>query len=108
MRIVNHDGFGLEAIADGQLLNTSAWPFAACELDFVADNDGSSASGLTPLSHKHGVDVQPADITTWNIDLAQMGTGGQNSWGSLPPKDYQLPVQPYHYAFYLRIVRPDV
>lgn len=108
VRIVNHDGFGLEAIADGQLLNTSAWPFAASELDFVADNDGSSASGLTPLSHKHGVDVQPADITTWNIDLAQMGTGGQNSWGSLPPKDYQLPVQPYHYAFYLRIVRPDV
>ena len=107
VRVVNHDGFGLEAIADGHLLNTSAWPFAASELDFVADNNGSSASGLTPLSRKHGVDVQPAGITTWNIDLAQMGTGGQNSWGSLPPKDYQLPAQPYHYAFYLRLVRPD-
>ncbi|TKU11174.1 DUF4981 domain-containing protein [Citrobacter sp. wls828] len=105
VRIVNHDGLGLEAIADSQLLNTSAWPFAASELDFVADNNGSSASGLTPLSRKHGVDVQPGDITTWNIDLAQMGTGGQNSWGSLPPKDYQLPAQPYHYAFYLRPVR---
>ncbi|HGY3717706.1 TPA: glycoside hydrolase family 2 TIM barrel-domain containing protein [Citrobacter gillenii] len=107
VRVVNHDGFGLEAIADGRLLNTSAWPFAASELDFVADNNGSSASGLTPLSRKHGVDVQPAGITTWNIDLAQMGTGGQNSWGSLPPKEYQLLPQHYHYAFYLRLVRPD-
>lgn len=106
VRLVNRDGFGLEAIAGEQLLNTSAWPFSAEELDFIADDSGSSASGLTPLSHKHGIDVQPGTITTWNIDLAQMGTGGQNSWRSLPPEDYQLPAKHYHYEYFLRPVVP--
>ena len=91
VRITNQDGFGLEALAEDQLLNTSAWPFAAEELDFIADDGGMGASGLTPMTRKHGIDVQPGHLTTWNIDLAQMGTGGQNSWGSLPPKAYQLP-----------------
>lgn len=107
VRLVNRDGFGLEALAEDQLLNTSAWPFAAEELDFVADKNDMSASGLTPLSHKHGIDVQPGDITTWNIDLAQMGTGGQNSWRSLPPAAYQLPAQSYSYSYRLRPVRKN-
>ena len=105
VRLVNSQGLGLEAIAEEQLLNTSAWPFAADELDFVADEGGMGASGLTPMTCKHGVDVQPGDLTTWNIDLAQMGTGGQNSWGSMPPEKYQLPVKSYGYAFILRPVR---
>ena len=105
VRLLNRDGFGLEAIAENDLLNSSAWPFMASELDFVPDTDSNSASGLTPMSCKHGVDVQPGNITTWNIDLTQMGTGGQNSWRSLPPEKYQLPVKKYHYAFYFRPVR---
>lgn len=104
VRITNKQGIGLEAVAEEQLLNTSAWPFAANELDFVADSGGMGASGLTPMTCKHGVDVQPGALTTWNVDLAQMGTGGQNSWGSLPPKQYQLPVQDYRYSFRLRPV----
>lgn len=107
VRLLNRDGFGLEAIAEHDLLNTSAWPFTADELDFVADTDSDSASGLTPMSCKHGIDVQPGNITTWNLDLAQMGTGGQNSWRSLPPEIYQLPAQRYHYGFYVRPVRTN-
>lgn len=106
VRLMDRDGFGLEAMAEDQLLNTSAWPFAAEELDFVADVGGMGASGLTPMTRKHGIDVQPGNLTTWNIDLAQMGTGGQNSWGSLPPKAYQLPAQPYRYSFRMKPVRP--
>ncbi|TNJ17369.1 beta-galactosidase [Aeromonas sobria] len=105
VRLLNRDGFGLEAIAENDLLNSSAWPFMASELDFVPDTDSNSASGLTPMSCKHGVDAQPGNITTWNIDLTQMGTGGQNSWRSLPPEKYQLPAKKYHYAFYIRPVR---
>ena len=101
-RLVNDQGIGFEAIAEDTLLNTSAWPFAAEELDFIAAEGGMGASGLTPMTSKHGVDVQPGDLTTWNIDLAQMGTGGRNSWGSLPPVQYQLAVKPYSYSFRLR------
>ncbi len=105
MRLINADGVGIEAIAEEKLLNASVWPFDACELDFIADNDGMGASGLTPISRKHGVDIQHSDFTTWNLDLCQLGTGGQNSWGSLPPLAYQLPIQDYHYSLLLRPVR---
>lgn len=105
VQLMNAEGIGLEAIAEEQLLNTSAWPFVAEELNFVAAEGGMGASGLTPMTSKHGVDVQPGDLTTWNIDLAQMGTGGQNSWGSMPPEKYQLPVKPYAYSFRLRPVK---
>ncbi|KJF96270.1 beta-galactosidase [Photobacterium angustum] len=103
MKLTNIDGQGIEVEAHDTLLNTSAWPFKSTELDFIADTSSKSASGLTPISQKHGVDVQPSNITTLNIDLAQMGTGGQNSWGSLPPLKYQLPIQKLNYSF---IVRP--
>ena len=102
-KLTNLHGQGIEVVADDQLLNMSAWPFEAKELDFVPDLESESASGLTPISQKHGVDVQPSGVTTLNIDLAQMGTGGQNSWGSLPPAQYQLPAKNYSYSF---VVRP--
>ena len=103
--LTHKDGTGLEVIAEDTLLNSSAWPFAAEELDFVADKGGMGASGLTPMSCKHGADLLPGDLVTWNIDLTQMGTGGQNSWGSMPPMKYQPEVKPYRYAFRLRPVR---
>ncbi|OAN18235.1 beta-galactosidase [Photobacterium jeanii] len=102
-KLTNIHGQGIEVVADDQLLNMSAWPFEAKELDFVPDLESESASGLTPISQKNGVDVQPSGVTTLNIDLAQMGTGGQNSWGSLPPAQYQLPAKNYSYSF---VVRP--
>lgn len=105
MRLINGNGVGIEAIAENQLLNASAWPFDAQQLDFVADVDGMGASGLTPISCKHGADIQHGDFTTWNIDLCQLGTGGQNSWGSLPPLKHQLPIQTYEYSFFFRPVR---
>ena len=104
-RLTDKDGLGFEVIAEDTLLNTSAWPFAAEELDFVAAGGGMGASGLTPMTSKHGIDVQPGNLVTWNIDLCQMGTGGQNSWGSMPPKQYQPEVKPYRYTFRLRPVK---
>lgn len=105
VRLTRRDGSGMEVIAEDQLLNTSAWPFAAEELDFVADEGGMGASGLTPMSCKHGADLLPGNLVTWNIDLLQMGTGGQNSWGSMPPKKYQPKVKAYRYSFRLRPVK---
>lgn len=105
VRLADKHGAGLEVVAEDTLLNTSAWPFAAEELDFVADDGGMGASGLTPMSCKHGADLQPGNIVTWNIDLTQMGTGGQNSWGSMPPRKYQPEAKPYQYAFRMRPVK---
>ncbi|MUJ28010.1 DUF4981 domain-containing protein [Aliivibrio fischeri] len=101
-KVTDKNGVGVEVLSTTELLNASAWPFKAEELDFVADLDGVSASGLTPISRKHGVDVHQSNVTTLNIDLAQMGTGGQNSWGSLPPEKYQLPASDMNYSFIIR------
>lgn len=100
-------GGGIEVIASDELLNMSAWPFDSKELDFVPDAGATNASGLTPSSQKHGVDIQTGNTTTLNIDLAQMGTGGQDSWRSLPPSQYQLVAKPYNYSFLLRPFRKD-
>lgn len=101
-QVTDINGFGVEIVATTNLLNVSAWPFKANELDFIADLDEVSASGLTPISQKHGIDVQPGGITTLNIDSKQMGTGGQNSWGSLPPVKYQLPAKDMNYSFMIK------
>ena len=63
-RLTHPDGTGLKVIAEDTLLNTSAWPFAAEELDFIADEGGMGASGLTPMSCKHGADLLPGNLVT--------------------------------------------
>ena len=37
-----------------------------------------------------------------NVDLKQMGVGGDNSWGALPHPQYRLPCLEYEYSFRLR------
>ncbi len=37
--------------------------------------------------------------TYLNLDGAQMGVGGNDSWGAFPLDEYLLPNQDYHYRF---------
>jgi len=88
---------------DSQLLSCSAWPFATSELDFEPGKDGGeSASGLVPVTSKHGADIQTGNIVQWNIDHLQMGLGGDTSWGRLVHDEYTIPVKEYHYSFILQ------
>jgi len=49
-------------------------------LDFVAGKKGAaSASGLVPVTSKHGAELLPDDFISWNIDFKQMGLGGDTS-----------------------------
>ena len=85
---------------DDHLLNGSVWPFLTSELDFVAGKDGGeSASGLVPVTSKHGADIKRGKHVQWNIDHLQMGVGGDNSWGRLVHDEYSIPAQNYKYAF---------
>jgi beta-galactosidase len=51
---------------------------------------------------RHTVDMKPRDIVAFNVDLAQMGLGGDNSWGAMPHDQYRLIAKPYAYKFRLR------
>ncbi|HXJ99609.1 MAG TPA: glycoside hydrolase family 2 TIM barrel-domain containing protein [Gelidibacter sp.] len=99
---LSSDALHLQASSD-VLLNTSVWPFAMPEIDFKSDDATASASGLVPVTSKHGADIKIADIVTWNIDYLQMGVGGDTSWGRLVHPEYTIPGnKPYKYSFEIK------
>ena len=77
---------GLLIVADS-LLSMSAWPYT--EQNIVAA--------------KHTNKLKDAGYTILNIDLVQMGVGGNDSWSEVaaPLEQYQVIAQPYHYIFYI-------
>ena len=88
------------------MLSASVWPFSFEELDFVAGKDGGeSASGLVPVTSRHGADIVSGKCIQWNIDHLQMGVGGDTSWGRLVHKKYSIPASDYHYSF---IIKPQL
>jgi beta-galactosidase len=77
---------GLLVVADS-LLSMSAWPYT--EQNIVAA--------------KHTNKLKDAGFITLNIDLIQMGVGGNDTWSdvSQPLSQYQIKSKPYKYSFYL-------
>lgn len=53
---------------------------------------------------KHTTDLTPNDFVSLNIDLTQMGVGGDNSWGAKPHKKYQILPGNYSYSFRIRAI----
>jgi beta-galactosidase len=53
-------------------------------------------------SAKHAWELKRRPFVTLNLDLAQMGVGGDDSWGAWPHKEFQIPAQPASYRFRLR------
>lgn len=74
-------------IAADSLLSMSAWPYTQGNLDEA----------------RHTCDLVDPGFITLNIDLVQMGIGGNDSWSpvSQPLPQYQVPARPYRYSFYL-------
>ena len=87
-------------VTSNQLLNASVWPFMMKEIDFNSNETSKSASGLVPVTKKHGADIQFGETIQWNIDFLQMGVGGDTSWGRLVHKEYTIPAnKTYKYSF---------
>ncbi len=90
----------LKVSSKEQLLNVSVWPFDMKEIDFNSDEALKSASGLVPVTKKHGADIKIGNTIQWNIDFLQMGVGGDTSWGRLPHQEYTISAnQKYSYSF---------
>jgi beta-galactosidase len=77
---------GLLVAADS-LLSMSVWPYT--------EENISQA--------KHTTELKDAGLITLNIDLIQMGVGGNDSWSDVaaPLEQYQIRSKPYHYSFYM-------
>jgi len=77
---------GLLVVGD-QPLYMSAWPFSQKAIE----------------ESKHWFKLEKEDKITLNVDLLQMGIGGNDSWTdvSAPLEKYQVPAKNYSYSFHL-------
>jgi beta-galactosidase len=90
MAVSNRDGVGLLAVG-APLVSASALNV------FPEDYEAPRGAG-----QKRTIDVTPRDAVTFNVDLGQMGVGGDTSWGAKTHPEYTLPAKPYSYSFRLR------
>lgn len=58
--------------------------------------------GRHEARNRHTTDVVPRDLISLNLDLAQMGVGGDDSWGAMPLDRYRLLEPSYRYQFRIR------
>ncbi|MEH6306900.1 glycoside hydrolase family 2 TIM barrel-domain containing protein [Olivibacter sp. CPCC 100613] len=93
MRLANVQNEGLLVVADS-LLSMSAWPYTEEEI----------------ITAKHHHLLKDAGYITLNIDLIQMGVGGNDSWSTVsqPLPQYQVPAKNYRYSFYLLPINEDI
>ncbi|MEN3323139.1 glycoside hydrolase family 2 TIM barrel-domain containing protein [Mariniflexile soesokkakense] len=78
---------GLLVVSKNQPLSMSVWPYTQENINEA----------------KHTYDLKEAGYLTVNIDLIQMGIGGNDSWSPVaaPLEKYQIPSKNYEYSFYL-------
>jgi len=58
-------------------------------------------------ANTHTTNVKPRDLVNLNVDLGQMGVGGDDSWGSEIHKEYRLLADKYEYSFRLKPFTKD-
>jgi len=51
---------------------------------------------------KHPYQIPHQDFVTINLDLKQMGVGGDDSWGALPHEEYRIKPAAHSYRFRMR------
>lgn len=84
----NSDGNGILVIG-AQPLNVSAWNFPMQDIMHVSPN----------VERKHGGSILKQDMVWFNIDLQQMGVGGDTSWGAQTHPEYTITPDNKHYSF---------
>ena len=102
----NSEKLGLAAVGM-PLLSASAWEFPVDELDYQATGDPEREI-IVPASQRHGAEVRRHDLVTLNLDLEQMGVGGDTSWGARTHPEYTLKGAEYRYTFRIRPVGPEM
>ncbi|GAO27575.1 glycoside hydrolase family 2 TIM barrel-domain containing protein [Geofilum rubicundum] len=90
LTLTNDEGVGLR-VEGVQPLSVSALHFQSEDFD----------PGLTKKSQRT-VDVYPSWNVFLNVDLAQRGLGGDDSWGRLPHREYRLLEDSYSYSYVLK------
>ena len=73
----------------------------------ITSEDGPGARDNEERVNMHVSDVVPRDIVSLNIDLGQMGVGGDDSWGKHTLSKYSFTDSSYGYGFTLIPYQPS-
>jgi beta-galactosidase len=94
----NADGNGLMVRG---MLSLNASHFLAEDFDHGFSDVNSSATGniKTTKQQRHTIDMVERDLINLDIDLIQMGLGGEDSWWAQPLAKYQIPAKEYDYYY---------
>ncbi len=87
--LTNATGQGLLAVGH-KPLSLSAIPYTAEDLAHA----------------RHFWEIPPRSETVLHLDMAQMGVGGDDSWGALPHEPYRVAAKAYDYGFVLAPLLP--
>ena len=103
LKILADDGTGLEITADCEF-SASVLPFRMNALDCMENGTPKRANptNVQAGEARHSLDLKPDGLTHVNVDMAQMGVGGVDSWGRWPLEQYRLHSQPRDFHFTLR------
>ncbi len=82
--LADSQGIGMQVVGE-PLLNFSARNFMDEDLEKAA----------------HQFELHKRSFITLNVDLQQMGVGGDNSWGARTHPEFRLKAQPYSFSFTL-------
>ena len=87
LSLTNKKGVGFSFVGLSSKLSASAWPYNTTNIDDAL----------------HTYDLKKQDYITINIDLEQMGVGGDDSWSpaALPHEEFRVPAQNYKYSFFI-------
>ncbi|MFT5761797.1 MAG: beta-galactosidase [Polaribacter sp.] len=102
MALMNSEENGLLISSPSQKgLSISALHMPNEDFDITSDLEYSKENKNANFS-KHTTDIKEQNLVQLNIDLAQRGLGGDDSWGAKPQEKYQLKsTKKYSYSFYL-------
>ncbi len=56
---------------------------------------------------RHACEVRKSDYINLNVDLVQMGVGGDDSWGAPIHKQYTIPAKEYSYSIRIKPFNPS-
>ncbi len=94
MNLTNNEGKGLQ-VKGMPHLSLSVYNF---ETDDLSEVD-------VKKHQRHMNDIVRKDMVTWNIDLKQMGLGGDTTWGAFPHEQYLVHPLKTSYEFILKPVK---
>lgn len=84
LHLTGEDGFGLRVFAE-TTVNYTAHPFTKAQIQSADYSWQLPSPGRVML----------------NVDYAQLGVGGDNSWGLICLPEYRLQVKAYRYSYYV-------